>query len=134
MGEIAYNRALMAEARAWIFAHPQRFVQLCFERAGWYWFPHEEISLRSPKLALAFGKAALGWVATALGIVGLWFLYLRDRVAFSVVGITLIVVPLPDYLVHVGLRHRFAIDWLLVLLAALTLWNWWPGNKLRVAG
>ena len=127
MGEIAYNQAEMTEARAWISTHPARFVQLCFERAGLYWFYSDVVDLKSVQLGLAFAKAALGWMFTALGLVGVWYLYRKDRVAFAVVVTALIVVPLPDYLVHVGLRHRYTIDWLLVLLSAFTVWNLWAG-------
>lgn len=125
MGEIAYNQAALAEAKGWIATHPARFIQLCLERVGWYWFYPEAANVRSLGSVLAFTKAALGWIFTALGFVGVWYLYRRDRLVFTVVATTLIVVPLPDYFVHVGLRHQYTIEWLLVLLAALTVWNWW---------
>jgi len=120
MGEIAYNRAAMKEARAWIEAHPARFVELSLRRAQWYWFFSDRRFL---------AKALLLGLYTALGLIGLGYLYGRDRLAFVAVLMVLAIVPLPNYLVHVGLRHRYMIDWLLVLLSALTLWKWTAGRE-----
>ncbi len=114
LGEIAYNRMAMAEARAWIDAHPGRFLQLTLQRAQRYWFFSDGRFLFKA-LLLAF--------YTALALVGMLYLYARDRAAFAIVLAVLVMVPLPNYLVHVGLRHRYLIDWLLMLLAALTVWE-----------
>ncbi len=115
LGEIAYNRLAMAEARAWMQAHPARFLQLTLQRAQWYWFFSDGRFLF---------KALLLGLYTALGLVGMVSLYRRDRPAFAMVLAVLVMVPLPNYLVHVGLRHRYMIDWLLILLASLTVWEW----------
>ncbi len=120
MGEIAYNRSAMAEARVWIAQHPARFFQLSLGRAQWYWFFSDRRFL---------AKALVLGLYTALGIIGLPYLYRRSRTAFVAVLVVLLIVPLPNYLIHVGLRHRYMIDWLLVLLAALTIWEWTAGRR-----
>lgn len=122
LGEIAYNRLAMAEARAWIEAHPARFLQLTLQRAQWYWFFSDGRFLL---------KALLLGIYTALALVGVGYLYRRDRAAFAIVLAVLVMVPLPNYLVHVGLRHRYMIDWLLTLLASLTVWEWTAGRSSR---
>jgi len=120
MGEISFNRMAMAEARQWISGHPAQFLQLSLERFRWFWFFGDRRFLP---------RATLLGIYTILAFIGLWYLYRQNRLSFVAVATVLLIVPLPNYLVHVGPKHRYPIDWLLVLLAAFTVWHWITASR-----
>lgn len=131
MGEIAYNKAATAEAKAWIATHPRRFALLTLERAQWFWFYQDAPDFTSVRQTLATLKATTIALFTLCGLIGLVYLYRRDRASFTVVIIAMLVVPLPSYLIHVSVKHRYTIDWLLLLLGGLTLYQIWLSYNSR---
>jgi hypothetical protein len=108
MGEIAYNRRELEFAYQWIHAHPTRFLQLCLERFRWFWLFTDQTS----------------WIKTLfldttvfLGLGGLIYVFQRQRLTGIVLAVVLLIYPLPNYLIHVGLRQRYPVDWILTLLS-----------------
>ena len=111
LGEVEYNRRAMAEARAWIAGHPAQFLQLTLERIWLFWFyPGENIA-----------KSAILWTRVLLGFTGLAFIWRAHPRSARVLALILMMVPLPNYLVHVALKHSYPIDWVLTMLAAVAL-------------
>jgi hypothetical protein len=108
MGEVAYNQMAMSEAREWIVRHPGRFARLTLGRIRLFWFSGDG---NSAKGAIVGGRVVLGFA-------GLAFAWRAHRIAASVLGLILLVVPVTNYLVHVGPKHSYPIDWVLTLLAA----------------
>jgi hypothetical protein len=112
MGEVAYNRQELRDAKQWIRTHPARFLQLCLGRAREFWFfPDRTSPVKTAYLDL------IG----ALGFVGLIVVLRRQPLSGIVLLIILLVYPLPNYLVHVGLRQRFPLDWMLTLLSVTAI-------------
>ncbi len=112
LGEVEYNRLAVHEALAWMQAHPARFVSLTAQRVLYFWF--------QPIPGQNFKAIWLGIVAL-LGFVGLGLLWRRQQQVALVLTLLMVVFPLPNYLVHVGLRHRYPLDWLCTLLAAYAI-------------
>ncbi|MBV8865516.1 MAG: hypothetical protein JO210_08995, partial [Acidobacteriaceae bacterium] len=110
LGEVAYNRWAGAQAREWIRSHPKGFLELCLGRARCYWLYNDPTS-RVKTLVLA--------ATVLLGFVGLIITWKRDRIVGSALALILLLYPLPNYLVHVGLRQEYALHWLMTLLAAV---------------
>ena len=54
----------------------------------------------------------------ALGFVGLVLTLRRKPLAGVALGLIMLVYPLPNYLVHVGVRQSYPVEWLMLLLAA----------------
>jgi hypothetical protein len=107
LGEPAYNREAAREALRWMRAHPNRFAELTAQRVLYFWF--QPIPGQTAK-AVWLGSMAL------FGFAGLC-LFLRQNVwAALPLGLYMLILPLPSYLIHVGLRHRSPLDWMLVLL------------------
>jgi hypothetical protein len=112
LGEVAYNEWAKAQATDWIRSHPKRFFALTIGRIKDFWFYPDPSKL----------KAAFGDLTAILGLVGLIQMWQRDKIVGAVVTSVLLVYSAPSYLIHVGARQRFPVDWLLVLLgvAAVT--------------
>jgi 4-amino-4-deoxy-L-arabinose transferase-like glycosyltransferase len=119
MGEVAYNKHEMADALAWIRTHPGRFTQLTLERTFLYWFyvggPNSVLE-RTKYGALAF--------LHLLGLIGIVVLFRSNPVAATVLAVTLLIEPLPHYLVHVGPRHSYDIDWILRMSMFALVADW----------
>ena len=112
MGEVAYNKQELNDAKQWIQAHPTRFLQLCLGRAREFWFfPDRTSPIKTAYLDL------IG----ALGFVGLIVVLRGQPLSGIVLLIIVLVYPLPNYLVHVGLRQRFPLDWMLTLLSVTAI-------------
>ena len=111
MGEIAYNEHAEQQALTWIRAHPGKFVELSMQRARLFWFytPHNVDLLQQIKYFLLA-------LIHVLGLFGLVYLFRRNRIAAVVLSLILVVYPLPNYLIHVGPRQSYPVDWILVLL------------------
>ncbi len=107
MGEVAYNKMAMKEAEQWIARHPGRFIDLCLGRARCFWFYLDRTSI-SKTMFLA--------ITAAMGLLGLAFLFPEQPLTGVVLAIMLLIYPLPNYLVHVGLRQEYPIQWLMTLL------------------
>jgi hypothetical protein len=127
LGELDYDHQRMAEAEAWMRAHPDRFLHLTVSRFFAFWFPPGE---EHPF------KAGVIRVFTLLSIPGLALMaYRRVRVtAFTL--FVLSVYPLVYYVVVSEIRFRYPILWLSMLPAgyfvhwlvqrAEVKWKWWP--------
>lgn len=121
MGEVAYNKKVGAEAREWICTHPRRFLELCLGRARCYWLYYDPTS--PVKTVFLAATVLLGWA-------GFVQLFRRDRLAGTVVLLILVIYPLPNYLVHVGLRQEYPIHWLMMCLAAALLVGWFDNRAM----
>lgn len=120
MGEVAYNKQAAEEAKQWIRKHPQRFLELSLGRARCYWLYYDPTSP---------GKTLFLGITILLGLAGWLLLIRRHRVPGAVVGLILLLYPLPNYLVHVGLRQEYPIHWLMMILAAFFVLQWYEGRR-----
>lgn len=108
LGEVEYNRRLLARAEAWIRAHPERFAELVVERIWYTWMPYTPERIREVLMRLL----------TLLSFVGL-FVIARFRIQSALLlAVPLLVYPLPLYLVQVHLRYRYPIEFILLLTAS----------------
>ncbi len=125
MGEIAYNKQVGDEAKQWIRSHPARFLELCVGRARCFWLYYDPTSL--VKTVFLGATVLLGWAG--------WVqLFRRERVAGTVVLLILLVYPLPNYLVHVGLRQEYPIHWLMMCLASAFVVAWFDKRTAEKGG
>ena len=111
MGELAYNKEAERQGLAWIRTHRKRFAQLTIQRACLFWFyMHQPLGLlqRSKYFALA--------LMHLIGLIGVIYLFRRNPTPAIVLSTILVVYPIPNYLVHVGPRQSYPIDWILNLL------------------
>lgn len=111
IGELAYNKEAEQQALAWIGTHWKRFVQLTMQRGCLFWFyMHQPLGLlqRSKYFALA--------LMHLIGLIGAIYLFRRNPTPAIVLSTILVVYPMPYYLVHVGPRQSYPIDWILNLL------------------
>ena len=113
LGEISYNRAKMAQATAWIASHPRQFASLTARRIAYYWFP---------RIAALRAQGSIGtWIVTLLSLPGLILVFPRRlRYRYAIIG-TLILAPLPFYVIQMDLRYRTPMLWLSLLLAAYSV-------------
>ena len=61
------------------------------------------------------------WLRTLFAIAGLAIAWRANLVSARVMALILLIVPLPNYLVHVALKHSYPIDWILTLLASVAV-------------
>jgi hypothetical protein len=116
LGELAYNQARLRLALAWIRDEPWAFVDLTLRRIWYTWFPDF-----SDNTALFMRSLAL-CALTPLGFLGLWFLWRHRPAAAVLLGIPLLVYPVPYYLIHVHVRYRYPVDWIVLFCAVAALW------------
>lgn len=119
LGEYAYNRARLAEAEAWIAAHPGPFLSLTLQRMAC--------------LAVTPGDRPIqtlaGAVLTLLGVWGLVVLLrARHPAAWLFLGL-LAGYPAVNLLIQVDGRYRFPIEWVLLLLGACALLTMRPRTE-----
>ncbi len=114
MGEIAYNQKAANTAKAWIVSHPSRFVQLCLGRARCFWFYPDPSRM----------KAILLGLVMVFGFAGLIYFWTVNWKSATLITLVLIIYPLPNYLVHVGVRQQYPIDWIMALLGAALILRW----------
>lgn len=103
-GELAYMHEKGSLAKAYIAAHPGRFLQLTLKRAVQFWAGIQKgsNSMTLPLTLLAFAGLAMTWPRRSLVL-----LYLLPLMIF----------PLPYYITHVNVRFQYVIDPLLAVLA-----------------
>ncbi|MFL6415532.1 MAG: hypothetical protein ACJ74Y_07670 [Bryobacteraceae bacterium] len=111
LGEVNYNRWADAQAREWISSHPKRFISLTLGRIKDFWLYPDPSRL----------KAIFGDVTAVLGFAGLFLLWRQDKMNGAVATAVLLVYSAPSYLIHVGARQRFPVDWLLILLSVAAI-------------
>jgi hypothetical protein len=121
LGEPEFNRQSTREAFAWATEHPAPFVKLTAERIFYFWL--QPIPGQTAKAVW------LGLLCVA-GFLGLWRLARADFWAALPMALFLLVLPLPNYLVHVGLRHRFPLDWICLLLTVYYFHHAFTPNRL----
>ena len=121
LGEVSYNQIVLKQTEDWISSHPGRFLALCTGRFWCFWFYPDPSKL----------KAFFGDVTAVLGIFGFAWAYKNDRIAGVFIAILLLLYPAPNYLIHVGARQRYPIDWLLTLLSVYAIQKIWPLLRAR---
>lgn len=109
LGEIEYNRQAMNEAKHWIETHPKRFLELTIGRIQCFWFYVDPTSRV---------KTIFLWLVDLLGFAGLAVALSQKRIAGMILGLIALIYPLPNYLVHVGLRQSYPVEWFMLLLGA----------------
>jgi hypothetical protein len=112
LGEVEYNRQAMNQAKRWIASHPARFIELTLGRVRCFWFYVDPTS-RS--------KTVFLWLVNIFGLAGLAVALWRKARAGIILGLIALVYPLPNYLVHVGLRQSYPMEWVMLLLASALL-------------
>ncbi len=121
MGEVAYNKQAGDEAKAWMRAHAAKFLTLCMGRVRCYWLYYDPTSLF---------KTIFLAMTNLLGLIGFFLVWKQNRTAGVAIALILILYPLPNYLVHVGLRQSYPLEWLMLLLACICLLQWFdPGRR-----
>ncbi len=123
LGEIKYNRLAMRDTKAWIAAHPQRFAELTIGRFADFWFYPDPSRV----------KALLGDLTAILGLTGLVLVWRHCWQAGLASSLILLFYSAPSYLVHVGARQRYPIDWLLTLLSVYAVSRLWDASGSRIA-
>jgi hypothetical protein len=113
LGEPEFNREATAEALAWAEDHPAQFVKLTAQRIFYFWFQ---------PVPGQIGKTVWLGLMGPMGFVGLFLFARRDLWGALPLALFMLVLPLPNYLVHVGLRHRYPLDWICSLLAVYAVW------------
>jgi len=116
MGEVAYNREAANEAKDWIQTHTKQFIFLCLGRVRCFWLYPDPSPI----------KALFGDLTTVLGLAGFVLVLRKDLISGTALAIVLLLYPAPNYLIHVGARQRYPIDWLLTALSVVTamqIWN-----------
>ncbi len=127
LGEVEYNRLAARDTKAWIAGHPERFAELTAGRFAYFWFYPDPSKI----------KALLGALSAVLGLVGLVFVWQHCWEAGLIASLMLLFYSAPSYLVHVGARQRYPVDWLLTLLsvyAVSRMWASWHGGETRADG
>jgi hypothetical protein len=112
LGELRYNNMAMQEAKQWIATHPERFVKLTLGRIRCFWFYVDPTSR---------AKTLFCWIVNVAGFAGLFFALRRRHIAGLALGLIVLIYPLPNYLVHVGLRQSYPMEWLMLLLGCALL-------------
>ncbi|MDP9114332.1 MAG: hypothetical protein M3O20_11710 [Acidobacteriota bacterium] len=119
MGEPAYARLKLREAKTWIQSHPRRFLQLTLARIVQFWFPVP---------VAPFYASYMVWGVTILSLPGI-FLMCRRRVwATWFLGAVFLLYPLAYYIAVSEIRYRIPVLWLSCLaagyfLAAIPQWR-----------
>jgi len=111
MGELAYNRARMAEAKAWISTHPAAFAKLTLRRVGLFWIPR---SVRPYQTAL-FLIALAGAIAY---LIRLWPRSPYEALMFAAVPVSYSVVYT---IVQTDPRYTYPLLWLHLILCTQLL-------------
>lgn len=115
LGEIEYNRQARAEATRWIYNHPKRFTELTLGRIWDFWFGIDPTS---------HIKTIFVICVHLLGFAGLIIALRQRSLAGYVLGLIVVVFPLPNYLVHVGMRQSYPLEWLMLLLGVTFLMHY----------
>lgn len=119
MGEVPYNAAVLAQTKSWIKSHFERFLQLCAGRVFCFWFYPDPSRI----------KTIFGDLTAIFGLIGFW-LACKNRIESGVLmSILLLLYPAPSYLIQVGARQRYPIDWLLTVLSAYVVVRVWESIR-----
>ncbi|MGI4877967.1 MAG: hypothetical protein ACRYG4_10850, partial [Janthinobacterium lividum] len=117
-GEVAYAKALGAQAERWIAAHPIAFIELSLRHLRQYLFPPAWMwHIYGPRVAGSSGKAALAGLLSAAGLAGLLVGLLQSPRSYRFVAILLLVPPLAYAIVQPVPRYRYLIFGVSLFLA-----------------
>jgi hypothetical protein len=121
MGELAYLRDLGVKAKQWIRAHPAQSLRLFAQHTFYFWFPPGPDFYNWRQSVPMAIYAAIKSLLTLLAIGG-WIILLRTRRdAGLCCGAILALFPVVYYVVNWSSRYRAPIEWLLVMLAAVSV-------------
>jgi hypothetical protein len=110
-GELAYTQDKSDQAKAYIWAHPARFVEMTLRRFFRFWTGTGNSS-GSPVYVIH------ALLTSILGIMGLAQLYRARKRSFAILmTLPLLLFPAPYYITHAEFRYRLVIDPLLTVLA-----------------
>ncbi|OAN67158.1 hypothetical protein [Sphingomonas sp. TDK1] len=134
-GEVPYSRKLMEQTKAWIAAHPDRFLRLVGQHAvefylppRWFWgtFGGSAAGIPIPvRQAMLVGAGLLGLLAIP-------FLAWRNR-KYRYVALALVLPALPYLITQPILRYRYLISTLLIFMAVDALVRLWFYLRARSA-
>ena len=118
MGEVAYQRLRLQEAKAWIADSPGEFTTLTVRRISWFWFNKTDVLF----------KDLFYWLLTLTSWSGLYLLHRRWKTEIAVrpdplrvlstplLILTIwVVYPLVYYIIQGSTRYRYPIDWTFLL-------------------
>ncbi len=131
MGEVRYDRARVADTKAWVLSHPMRFASLTLDRFVEFWFPAADWIPPTKKFQNAFSiphyaqkwsrqqmRIAYGvWAITALSIPGFILLAMRRQGVVLYFLVVLSIYPLMYYVVVADVRYRYPVLWISLLAA-----------------
>jgi hypothetical protein len=110
LGEIAYNRACLANALRWCSQHKAKFIDLTVQRFFLFWFP---LGGTQPVKALLLAGVALA------GLFGAVLMQIRKNTDLRIPVLALLIgFPIPYYFIQIDTRYRYPVEWCLFLLAA----------------
>ena len=108
MGEVSYNRDRLERAIVWIRAHPRTFATLTALRIWYTWFPSTPVRWRDILIGAVTIASVLGLIALAKS----------EPIFALLLAVTMISYTAPYSLIHVSIKHRYPIDWIILLSAA----------------
>jgi hypothetical protein len=121
LGELEWDRRKRREGLTWIAAHPWRSLILLGQHAFYFWFPPgADFYSESPR-ALMRLYASAKWLLTLLALAGWLRLRRLTPSAAQSLAVVLVSFPLIYYVVNWSSRYRMPIEWVLVLLAGVTI-------------
>jgi hypothetical protein len=118
LGEVRYNQMKLREAETWIRSNPGEFAHLTALRFVAWWFPPARNTFHR----------VLGLAFSVLALVGLGLMFRIKRLVATLFLLTWISFPLVYYLIQWSSKYRYAMEWELVVCAALTI-----GSVLRAS-
>jgi hypothetical protein len=108
LGEIAYNRAKMHEALAWIRENPVKFIKLTALRMLYSWFPKMD----------RLSQTIVAGILTIAAAVGLCQLFRINSLAAALITTIWVSYPIIFYFLQFHTRYRYPLHWTFVILAA----------------
>ncbi len=122
LGEVRYNQLAVQHTETWIAGHLERFAELTAGRFAYFWFYPDPSKI----------KALWGALTAILGLIGLFLVWQHCWEAGLTTSLMLFFYSAPSYLVHVGARQRYPVDWLLTVFsvyAVSQIWTFCTGEK-----
>jgi hypothetical protein len=109
-GEIAYADELGAEAKAWIFAHPAAFAQLCVKHLEQFYFlPTWQWTIYDYRSRATLPKTVGYWTVSALGLLGAACALFLWRGRWVYAAATALLPALPYIITQPVPRYRYIV-------------------------
>lgn len=115
-GEVEYNRRLLDETKAWIFANPASFAMLSLRHLTEFFMPPAWIRFPWAEPRNVWSANHLLAILSAIGVGTLLVRLWRDRL-YLYIAAAIFIPALPYIIVQPVNRYRYLISSLLVLLA-----------------